>query len=378
METQNLQKSERIFCVYTTGCPASDAAVNIIKKILYDLGVRITNSIDKATHILYRPCTFEQSQIELSQKRIKDLIDSGKIVILLGCVVPLRDWCNEHNILVCENPNFKEFFIKKFSDEIGKAANQIVLPTNDEIGNSTSQILQLTNRVSITQGCMCNCAYCNIRNVEYGKKFTSIPEENIFRWIETLVNYGYNTIHLCGDDVTPYGYDNGKGLHGLPRLLLEIKDKYPELKIIITNLNIAFAKYWSDREVKSVVDCVGNLHLPIQSGDDDILMRMRRRYKIADFFRLCELITKFGGSVSTDCIVGFPGETDEQFNKTLEIVQSYCLKFLQAFAFGPVLGTLAAKMPNQISEETKLDRLTELVYWAIKMNPEIIINTNRE
>lgn len=361
METQ---QKEKVFFVYTTGCPASDASVNVYRSILCNLGVSLTNSIDKATDVIYRPCTFEESQIEKSLVIINDLIERGKNVILAGCIIPLRDWCKEHNILVCENPNFKEFFIENFPDEIGKATNQVLL---------------LKNRVPVTIGCyLKSCAYCNIPNVEYGKTFRSTPEEEIFKWIDLLVSRGWNEVHLCGDDVTPYGCDFGKGYHGLPELLLKIKYRYPDLKIIATNLNIAFAKYWSNQEVKTVVECIGNLHLPIQSGDNDILKSMGRPYTRKNVLELYDLIKSYNGRISTDCMVGFPGETDEQFKKTLEIVQHYCFEFLQGFAFTPVPGTLAAKMSNQISEEVKLDRLTELIYWAIKMNPKIKINTNRE
>ena len=356
---------ENVFYFYSTGCPKTLGGLNKLKSDLNNLGVRITEDESQATHIIYRPCTFQNSKLEISQNVIRKFLDAGKNVIVTGCVVPLVKWCEENNVLVCQNPNFKMFFIKNFPNEIGKVENQII---------------NFGPYVQVSEGCHGDCAYCMISKVEIGKRYWSIPREQIFTQTEMVIKNGHKMIILGGDDLTPYGCDLYGNSYGLPELLMDVKSKYPDVEIAIANLNIRYAKEWNDSQIINVIECVrnGNLHLPLQSGDDNVLEHMKRLgYKRKDFIDLHSKIYSYGGTVGTDFIVGFPGETDEQFENTLDIIRNYCLEFVEIFGFEPMPDTEAASMPNQISEHIKYERMKRCTYEFIKKNPRKNAITNR-
>lgn len=356
---------EKCFYLTTTGCATADSGINKTKLLLNDLGVRITDIESEATHIIYRPCAFQTSQIEKSLSVIQKFLDDGKCVILVGCVVPLLGWCKgKENVLVCENNDFKKFFLKNFPEDIDKCKKQSI---------------SLSNKIKICGGCFGHCTYCMIPKVEKGKVFKSVPKEEIFDWIEILINYGHKSIFLAGDDLTPYGCDLYTD-YGLPELLSDIRAKYPDLEIGIANLNIYFAKDWSVSRIAKVVKSVkkGNLHLPIQSGNDNVISSMGREYSIQDFIRLHKIIYSLGGTVGTDVIVGFPGETKKQFEDTLSVIKTYPLEFCQVFVFEELQGTLAAKMPGKISERVKVNRLIKIAYAFMHMNSGKKLLINRE
>ena len=354
----------RIFYVYSTGCPKTLGGVNEIKRILNNLGVKMTDNENEATDIIYRPCTFQTSKLEISQKAIKRFLDAGKNVIVTGCVVPLIEWCKENNVLVCQNPNFKMFFIKNFPNEIGKVKNQTI---------------NFSNHIQIAEGCYGNCTYCIIPSVEIGKRYWSIPKEEIFTQIKMLVKEGHKIIILGGDDLTPYGCDLYGDFYGLPELLMDIKNEYPNVEIAIANLNIRYAKEWSESQIINVIKCVrnGNLHLPPQSGDNAIIKSMGRDYTTEDYIRLHNIIYSNGGSMGADFMVGFPGETDKQFENTLSLIRNYPLEFVEIFVFESMFGTVAASMPYQIPEEVKFERMKLAVYEFMKRNPGKKVLTNR-
>lgn len=355
---------ENVFYFYSTGCPKTLGGLNKLKSDLNNLGVRITEDESQATHIIYRPCTFQNSKLEISQNVIRKFLDAGKNVIVTGCVVPLVKWCEENNVLVCQNPNFRMFFIKNFPNEIGKVKNQTI---------------NFSNHIQIAEGCYGNCTYCIIPSVEIGKRYWSIPKEIIFTQIKMLVKEGHKIIILGGDDLTPYGRDLYGDFYGLPELLMDIKNEYPNVEIAIANLNIRYAKEWSESQILNVIKCVrnGNLHLPPQSGDNDIIKSMGRDYTVEDYIRLHDIIYSNGGTMGADFMVGFPGETDKQFENTLSLIRNYPLEFGEIFEFESMFGTVAASMPYQIPEEVKFERMKLAVYEFMKRNPGKKVLTNR-
>lgn len=214
--------------------------------------------------------------------------------------------------------------------------------------------------VTIMQGCDNYCTYCIVPLVR-GREI-SRPVEDILREIGSLVEQGVKDVTLLGQNVNSYGKNLSKCVD-FPSLLLEIDRAFPGIRLRFTT---SHPKDISDR----LIGCFGSLstlcehlHLPVQSGSDRILKRMNRRYSRAQYLEkvkklrnVCPDIT-----ITTDLIVGFPGETEEDFRQTMSLLEE--VRFDQAFAFkySERPGTAAVRFQEKVPEEVKSRRLTRLL-----------------
>jgi len=214
--------------------------------------------------------------------------------------------------------------------------------------------------VTIMQGCDNFCTYCIVPFVR-GREI-SRPSEDILQEIGSLVDQGVRDIILLGQNVNSYGKKSPKGVD-FPGLLKEIDRAFPEIRLRFTT---SHPKDLSDE----LIECFGglktlceHLHLPVQSGSDQILKRMNRRYSRAQYLQKVEKLRKVCPdiTITTDLIVGFPGETEEDFRQTMSLLEE--VRFDQAFAFkySERPGTAAAKFQEKVPEDVKSRRLTELL-----------------
>ncbi len=221
---------------------------------------------------------------------------------------------------------------------------------------------QVRGFVTIMQGCDNFCTYCIVPYVR-GRE-TSRPSNDILNEIESLIKQGVKDITLLGQNVNSYGK---KGPHkdiSFPKLLTLIDKNFG--KDIRLRFTTSHPKDLSDElidcfvELKSLCE---HLHLPVQSGSDKILKAMNRHYKIEHYLekvnrlrKICPEIT-----ITTDIIVGFPGESHDDFLRTLDLLKT--VRFDQAFAFkySERPGTAAEAFKNKIPEEIKSERLTTLL-----------------
>lgn len=214
--------------------------------------------------------------------------------------------------------------------------------------------------IPITTGCNNFCSYCIVPYVR-GREVSRCPEE-IVAEVESLVKDGVIEIHLLGQNVNSYGQD----LYGQPVFagLLRRLSSVPGLARI--RFATSHPKDFRDEVIEEVagskVIC-DHIHLPFQAGSTRILKAMNRGYSKEDYLRLADKIKRKipGVSLTTDIIVGFPGETDDDFNDTLDVVRH--VRFDQAFTFiySKREGTPAALMAEQIPHCVKLERFKRLV-----------------
>ncbi len=214
--------------------------------------------------------------------------------------------------------------------------------------------------VTIMQGCDNFCTYCIVPYVR-GRE-VSRPSEEILREIGQLVAQGVKDVTLLGQNVNSYG----KGLSekiDFPRLLERIDANFPGIRLRFTTSHPKDLSH-------ELIGCFGNLktlcehlHLPVQSGSNTVLKRMNRHYtreqfleKVQKLRQVCPDIT-----ITTDLIVGFPGETEEDYEETLSLLEA--VRFDQAFAFkySERPGTAAARFKDKVPEEVKSQRLTRLL-----------------
>ena len=225
--------------------------------------------------------------------------------------------------------------------------------------------------VQIQQGCNNRCAYCIVPLVR-GKN-QSFSEQSILNQCKTFIKEGYKEIILTGVDISAYGSDTkDKSLFSIVKKIL---DTFPKLqRLRLSSLDPAKSYDQILGLMKLDKRLMPHFHLSIQSGDDKVLSDMRRRHNSDDIITLCKKIHKTSKNIAigADVIVGFPGETDKEFENTYRLIKKCKITHLHVFPYSIRPYTLAAKMPNQIPTEIKRNRATKLRALGEKLKLQFI------
>lgn len=229
--------------------------------------------------------------------------------------------------------------------------------------------------VNINYGCNNFCTYCivpYVRGRERSRKMIDIVNE-----VKSLIADGYKYITLLGQNVNSYGNDINDDNVNFANLLKNLAELEGDFRI---KFMTSHPKDLSEEVIKTIATyekLAKVIHLPIQSGSNNILKAMNRKYTREHYLELISLIRKYmpDAYISTDLIVGFPGESEEDFNDTLNLVNEVKYDGVFAFMFSRRSGTVADKMPNQIDEETKKDRIHKLLTLTKGITKEKNINS---
>jgi MiaB-like tRNA modifying enzyme len=214
--------------------------------------------------------------------------------------------------------------------------------------------------ISIAEGCMDACSFCSTRMVK--GRLKSYDASQIAEEAKILVESGCKEIWLTAQDASCYGFDTGTDLAELAmRILSHAKGDY-RIRIGMGNPRHILGYAEKLAEVYKEERVFRFLHLPVQSGSNKILQAMKRKHSVEDYKKLVDFFySEFSDfAISTDIIVGFPGETEEDFNQSLDLVKWSKPTGCNRTRFVPRKGTLAAKMPGQIPSVEKYARSAEL------------------
>ena len=215
--------------------------------------------------------------------------------------------------------------------------------------------------INITYGCNNFCSYCIVPYVR-GRE-VSRPKEDIINEVKDCVKSGFKQITLLGQNVNSYGNDNREKFGTFAQLLKEIDD-------IDGKFRIRFMTSHPKDLSEEVIDVIANsnkichyIHLPVQAGSDRILKLMNRSYTVDKYLNTVKLIREKISDVmlSTDIIVGFPSETEEDFNKTLNLVKDVGYQQVFTYIYNKRKGTVAEKMEQQIPLSIKKERIQKLI-----------------
>jgi tRNA-2-methylthio-N6-dimethylallyladenosine synthase len=220
--------------------------------------------------------------------------------------------------------------------------------------------------VNVIYGCNERCTYCVVPSVR-GKEQSRLPEA-IKLEMEGLAAQGFKEITLLGQNIDAYGRDlpgitpEGRRQHTLTDLLQFVHDVEGIERIRFAT---SHPRYFTERLIDACADLpkvCEHFHVPFQSGDDDVLKAMARGYTIDRYRRIIDRIRDRmpDASISADVIVAFPGETDAQYRRTLDLIDEIGFDQVNTAAYSPRPNTPAADWPNQLSEEVKVQRLQEI------------------
>ena len=235
-----------------------------------------------------------------------------------------------------------------------------IIANNEEIPEEKESKRDFKHKalVNITYGCNNFCTYCIVpytRGREKSRSLRAVKQEII-----NLVNDGVKEVMLLGQNVNSFRDADGNNFAALIRALDEVEG-LERIRFMTSH-----PKDLSDELIACFGDCkkiCHNIHLPVQSGSDEVLRRMNRHYNRERYMEIVEKLraTCPDLSISTDIIVGFPGETEEDFQDTLSLVREVEYDSAFTFIYSPRVGTPAAKYDNQIPENIKHDRFDRLV-----------------
>ena len=352
------------FYIYTLGCKVNTYESNVMKDKLINAGYK-EGSIEDSDIFIVNTCTVTNTSDKKSLKTIRHILNNHKdsIVVATGCMsqvnYKLLDKLNVSIIL----GNDGKSKIVDYIEEYRKNNKKILHIENIMDKKFENMCLNNFNKtrafVKIEDGCENYCSYCIIpyaRGKVRSKDPSVIKEE-----IKNLIKDGHKEIVLTGIHTGHYGSDLKD--YNFSKLLSELVciDGLERLRISsieITELDDEFMKV-----LKSTNILVDHMHIPLQSGSDFILKSMNRKYDKNYFINKIENIRKIRPNISitTDIIVGFPGETDEYFNETIDTVKKIKFSKIHVFPFSLRAGTKAEELPNHIDETTKKMRVKELL-----------------
>ena len=374
-----MSEKELKYKIITYGCQMNLHESEKLAGILCERGYSLCDSEEDADLIVFNTCCIRENAekkaegnigaLKQLKKRKKDLI-----IAVGGCMTQQPGAAEK---LKAEFPYLDIVFgthnLEKFGEMLDAELSTKKKTVN--VWEKEGEVIEGTPKtrtsypnawVNITYGCNNFCTYCIVPYVR-GRERSRTPEE-IINECKDLVSAGYKEITLLGQNVNSYGHDLGNT--NFSALLREI-DK------IEGNFRLRFMtnhpKDFSEELIKTLSECkktTKNVHLPVQAGSDRVLKLMNRRYTAEDYIKKVELLRKYipDIAVTTDIMVGFPTETEEDFNDTYDLMKKIGFAGAFTFVYSPRSGTPAANMDGQIDEETSKRRIMKLIDLQNKEN----------
>ena len=291
------------------------------------------------------------------------------IIVVMGCFIEANKDYDNPNVSIIIGNKDKNKVVSLVNEYIKDNKSKKLLYDDFDLKFEDMYITHMNSRtrafVKIQDGCENFCSYCIIPYTR--GKCRSKDKDKVLSEIRELVQNGYKEVVLTGIHTGHYGSDINSNLGDLLEEIVKI-DNLQRLRlssIEITELDDKFLKILNDEKV-----IVSHMHIPLQAGSDEILKLMNRKYDTKYFEDKINKIRSIRPdiSITTDVIVGFPGEDERLFKETYDFIKKIKFTKLHVFPYSSRHGTKAETMPNQVSEQTKKERVKELL--ALSKNLE--------
>ncbi|MBN1330042.1 MAG: tRNA (N(6)-L-threonylcarbamoyladenosine(37)-C(2))-methylthiotransferase [Candidatus Heimdallarchaeota archaeon] len=348
------------FFIETFGCTANASASELMGFLLTKCGYEKIDTIKKADFVLVNTCIVKAP----TESKIKNLLMKlyEKIpLIVTGCLPQvLIDWCHE-NI-----PTAALLGVDHFGD-VCLAAKQLLSGKPFELLSREKHFCEEIQRdrswrytgiIEISKGCLGQCAYCIVKIAK--GSLVSKFENQILSEAKAAIKEGCKELWLTAQDTASYGFDLNTSL---PKLVQNLTAIPGDFMIRVGMMNIDFAKNIIDEIIEFLKHpkVYAFIHIPLQSGSNDILEKMKRRYTVEEFWAVYKKLQTLSEiTISTDIITGFPGETEDDFQKTKELLQTATFDIINISKYGDRKGTYASKSTEKIPTEIIKKRSKEL------------------
>ena len=382
--------NDKKYLILTYGCQMNVHDSEYIAGIMDDLGYTSTLEMDEADVIIVNTCAIRENAHNKAEgmlgriKHLKEEKNDEVVVVFCGCMAQEEGLVKKINKykwldIICGTHNYHKIpeYLWEYYQEHNKVREVYSIEGNVIENIPVKRDNKYTAWVNIQYGCDKFCTYCIVPYTR-GKQRSRRPEDIIME-VRELYNNGYQEVTLLGQNVNAYGKDLNIN-YDFATLLGEVSQTgIPRVRFMTSH-----PWDFTDKMIEVISKCeniMPYIHLPIQSGSDRILKLMGRKYTKEEYLELVKKIRDKipGVSITTDIIVGFPGETEEDFLETLEVVNLVKYDLAYTFIFSPREGTPASKMKDETSVEVKkerLNRLNELINkYALESNKKMLDKT---
>lgn len=365
------------YLVVTLGCKVNTYESEALKTLFDEKGYQQVNEGESPDVIVVNTCSVTSTSDQKCRQKIRGLIRSypQAIMVVMGCFAQMASESIKDiegvNIIVGTN---NRHLIPKLVDDFKKDHKQIniVESGNRQVHYEALEVSSYYENtrafLKIQDGCDNFCSYCIIPFAR--GKMRSRPKEQVLEEVKKLLDHGFKEIVLTGIHTAGYGRDleNYRFVDLIKDILKDKRLKRLRISSIEeSEIDDDFINLLRDNDVLA-----RHLHIPLQAGSDGVLKRMNRKYNkeqyLAKINKIYEAIPDI--AITTDIIVGFPGETEEEFLSTMEFARTCHFAKIHVFPFSSRAGTVASKMPNQIPGDIKKERVRRLISLSNKLENE--------
>lgn len=384
---------KRTAAFLTLGCKVNSYETEAMRSMFETAGYDIVDFKDEADVYVVNTCTVTN----IADRKSRQMLHQAKkrnpqaVIAAVGCYVQAAEetlLADSAVDLVVGN-NKKSDIVSMVEKCLnGNIKEELVVNINEELDYEELNVITTMEKtrafIKIQDGCNRFCSYCIIPYVR--GRVRSRKEEEILAEIKGLVEKGYKEFVLTGIHISSYGTDRGAeasenvsdpGNEPLnEQLLAQLIVKIGQIggieRIRLGSLEPRIITDQFLKAISSVPQFCPHFHLSLQSGSDSVLRRMNRKYSANEYYERVLLIKEYFElpSFTTDVIVGFPGETEEEFDETMDFVKKIGFSHIHVFKYSKRAGTRAAVMPNQIPEEIKNNRSNTLISLSEMMSKE--------
>ncbi|XP_055119694.1 threonylcarbamoyladenosine tRNA methylthiotransferase isoform X3 [Symphalangus syndactylus] len=356
--------------IRTWGCSHNNSDGEYMAGQLAAYGYKITENASDADLWLLNSCTVKNPAEDHFRNSIKKAQEENKKIVLAGCVPqaqPRQDYLKGLSIIGVQQI---DRVVEVVEETIKGHSVRLLGQKKDNgrrLGGARLDLPKIRKNplieiISINTGCLNACTYCKTKHAR--GNLASYPIDELVDRAKQSFQEGVCEIWLTSEDTGAYGRDIGTNL---PTLLWKLVEVIPEgamLRLGMTNPPYILEHLEEMAKILNHPRVYAFLHIPVQSASDSVLMEMKREYCVADFKRVVDFLKEKvpGITIATDIICGFPGETDQDFQETVKLVEEYKFPSLFINQFYPRPGTPAAKMeqvPAQVIGERQQVLVTE-------------------
>ncbi len=370
------------FAFHTLGCKVNQFETQSLQLMLSKKGHTVVNDFSEADVIVINTCSVTSTSDQKSRRIIRHFSKTyphAKLAVC-GCMTQLAPSSVseiEGVSLIAGTSDKMAFF-----NALIKLTEDITIPI--EIDNALSRrefeflpaggLLGHTRALlKIEDGCSNFCTYCIIPYTRGPVR--SMPLESAISECEKLVHDGYKEIVITGIEISSYGRDLTPKI-SLSDIVYALCSKFPTVRFRLGSLEPRIITEEFCVKLSNFTNLCPHFHLSMQSGCDETLRRMHRKYDTALFYNSVTTLKRHfpDCAITTDMIVGFPGEDENEFSKTLEFIERCGFSSMHIFPYSRRRGTLADKMQNQITKKEKADRASRASETAEKMKKNFLVS----
>lgn len=343
----------------------------VVASVLGMAGYEVAETLDRTSAVLLNTCSIRDNAEQKILSRLRELRaigrkrQSGRLIVgLIGCMAE-REGAHlvDQGIvdLVCGPDSYLDLPSLMASAEQGRRAVNVQLSTTETYRDIMPRRVQqgaISGYISIMRGCNNFCSYCIVPYTR-GRERSREPE-SILRELADLRQRGFREVTLLGQNVNSYRC----GDVDFPTLLARVAEAAPEMRVRFTT---SHPKDMSDATLHVIAahpNLCRHIHLPVQSGSDEVLHRMNRKYTRQWYLDRVAAIRRIlpDASITTDMFTGFSGETEDDFAQTLSLMREVGFDSAFMFKYSERPGTLASRqMPDDVPESVKIDRLNRMI-----------------